>query len=566
MQPGDTAQRTPPRALLPALGWAAAAIGAALVAGDRWRWAAVAQWREDQATNLWLGFAQPFRDLPVGLMSSRLVPNPNGMPLLGAVLSWLPDALWVSWVLAMVQAALSVALCASLSAPTWARISAAAVLLASVLLRGTSVEFTNHWAILTSLQLVVAISVVWYLRRPTPFWIPVWVLCALAAPAIYLAGVANSVAIAATALALVVRYPPRAPARSWWAAAAASVLLVGVALAITWIPYFAHIDGIGSILQSSGAGSWAPRLRAVLGNALRSPVWYFSPWLTSKSLVIPQADPVLATSTTTATTLLSSGALVAQWGVFLCALAALVWAAARRPQDARARHPGLREVAWLAAMVTCVYVVAPLLGAPRWIKGDRIDQAVAFVPYLLVVWFVGPSVLPPSRLRRVLNAATVGIAAVFVVLNVALGESVLSGCRSYRGGISDADVSLSEKMKAVDFIASDWRASGGSDVVPVDYVLGGGKWDWVGDFGRHLERWYPAPMTIGRVLDFDLRRRYGLRNYEEGQPRTRREGRYVVSYAFEPPPPCAIPGVRHVTFERLRVTVVPAHPSGARVQ
>src|SRR3990172_3844583 len=64
-----------------------------LIIFDRVGWASVAQWREDQATNLWLGYTRGPLDLPVGLISSYDIPNPNGLPLLAIALSRLPGLL-----------------------------------------------------------------------------------------------------------------------------------------------------------------------------------------------------------------------------------------------------------------------------------------------------------------------------------------------------------------------------------------------------------------------------------------------------------------------------------------
>jgi hypothetical protein len=91
----------------------------------------------------------------------------------------------------------------------------------------------------------------------------------------------------------------------------------------------------------------------------------------------------------------------------------------------------------------------------------------------------------------------------------------------------------------------------------VDYRLDGHIWGWIPEFGQQMEQWYPAPMTLGRSMDYDLLRRYGLWNAQEGiQFRSFGTGRYLVTYAFEPAP--AFPGVslRHFMFGRLRVSVV----------
>jgi len=47
---------------------------------DHAYWATVSQWREDQATNLWMGFTHNLFAMPVGLISSaNAMPNPSGM-------------------------------------------------------------------------------------------------------------------------------------------------------------------------------------------------------------------------------------------------------------------------------------------------------------------------------------------------------------------------------------------------------------------------------------------------------------------------------------------------------
>jgi len=100
------------------------------------------------------------------------------------------------------------------------------------------------------------------------------------------------------------------------------------------------------------------------------------------------------------------------------------------------------------------------------------------------------------------------------------------------------------------------RGSSLSSEIPIDYDLGGGRWDWITDFGVSYLEWYPAPYTIGRAFDYELMRVYGLRNAQEGiQQRTFGKGRYLVTYAFKREP--FLPGeeVRSREFGRLRLTI-----------
>ena len=76
-----------------------AALFVILVIVDRYYWAQISQWREDQATNLWLGYTTGIGNAPVGLISSQDIPNPNGMIIVGFFLSALPDLLSTSFLL-----------------------------------------------------------------------------------------------------------------------------------------------------------------------------------------------------------------------------------------------------------------------------------------------------------------------------------------------------------------------------------------------------------------------------------------------------------------------------------
>ena len=85
--------------------FALSTISLLLVIVDRLSMALVSQWREDQATNLYIGYHFFDWSTPVGLISSTGIPNPNGMVLLGALLSRLPGLLAVSTALGLLLVA-----------------------------------------------------------------------------------------------------------------------------------------------------------------------------------------------------------------------------------------------------------------------------------------------------------------------------------------------------------------------------------------------------------------------------------------------------------------------------
>ena len=66
----------------------------------------IAQWREDQATNYWLGYYFSINEIPIGLVSSRTIPNPNGMVLIGKFLGQIPTFRLSVFVYASIQSLL----------------------------------------------------------------------------------------------------------------------------------------------------------------------------------------------------------------------------------------------------------------------------------------------------------------------------------------------------------------------------------------------------------------------------------------------------------------------------
>lgn len=53
----------------------------------------VSQFREDQSTNLWLAYKYNIFDTPVSLLSSKMIPQPNGIIVFGKILTIFNSAL-----------------------------------------------------------------------------------------------------------------------------------------------------------------------------------------------------------------------------------------------------------------------------------------------------------------------------------------------------------------------------------------------------------------------------------------------------------------------------------------
>ena len=62
---------------------------------DRTLWSNISQWQVDEASTMWISLKYPFFEIPVGLISSENIPNPNGMIYFSKLLNKFPS-LWLS--------------------------------------------------------------------------------------------------------------------------------------------------------------------------------------------------------------------------------------------------------------------------------------------------------------------------------------------------------------------------------------------------------------------------------------------------------------------------------------
>jgi hypothetical protein len=555
--------------------WPAVAVLAVAVLVDRWVFAGLTQWREDQSTNLWLGYMLPTQFPGVGLVSSLNIFNPNGLPLLGYVLSFLPNLLWISFVLGLIQVAAVVVLFRSLlqRLPNlqWAVLGTLAVTLSSPGLRATSGEFWNQW-LFTTPDLVMAWVLV-TMDRPRRWRILLFVIILILIPGFYLAGpiTAGAFVLLFCARLLLLYRSDRAAARqvvSWLQSPAVLVpaVLVGCASAwLTWMPYFEAVNFAVFAGGSQGRGELTRRL----GHAVLS-VACFPHTL----IKLSTADLIILLGSEDITGPVAAGALkltrwlyVAQAVVAVGVVAAAVLQQGRQVFRRLAAGGGI-AVGLLILIPLAAAMVSALLNGPRYHLGARLDQQIQFLPFCFIFSFLLPVCLldGPSQLHRVLRGLVLVMMGTTTVVATVAGVQTCRDHLSYQGPvISDADVPLFHKRAVVDFIAQDWKRRHLPGPLPVDYDLAG-PWDWVPEYGEKLAGLYGAPMTIGRSFDFEFRRVHGLVNHQEGvQRREVGTGRYIVSYAGVRLPAAADKTWTHRNFGRLRVSVAEDRPGEGKV-
>lgn len=531
---------------------------------DRYYWAQLSQWREDQATNLWLGYTAGLRNIPVGLISSQEIPNPNGMIILGHFLSALPNLLSVSFTLGAIQIG-SILLIGWRFFGKNKQYFFLVIIpsLSSVILRSTSVEFWNQYTI-TSVNIFFLFWALRYLENGSLWNIPPITALILLAPSLYLAGIVNAIVMTILTFGILVyQRPQKGNIRMVLIVVATLVLL---SILITWLPYFQNVN----LKQITSYNKTSLGPVTMFNVAWKSffglPIYGTLQWADKSALAsaFKDSDPrILASSTQILLRMVGRTYLLQ--AVF--AFTTLVYMIFVSPKKGISNsgfdtsiNPSITRVVVLSGMFICLsYALSTWLGGPAWINSERPDQTVQFLPLFLFLIFLLPLMIHFSLpLKNIIIRISYASLIIFCAVNMVCGWMIIRDHLQYRGtALTEADVPLVEKMQAVKFIADDWHRKSDSNIIPVDYDLGGGRWDWVPEFGINLTQWYSAPMTEGRGYDYELLRQYGLTNYQEGkQLRTFGTGRYLLTYAFEKPPQIKGRRVTNYIFGRLRVSVV----------
>lgn len=470
----------------------------------------------------------------------------------------------VSLFLALAQVVLLILVGWKASTGSWQYFALAALpALSSVILRSSSVEFWNQYTI-TLVNIFFLFWALRYLEKPSLWNLPPIAILVLLAPSLYLAGVVNAAVMILLTLGMVLYKRP-----AWkqvWIVAAVIASILAVSALVTWRPYFQSVS-LGQLadINKNHPGPVAT-FRTFWESLFGIPIYGTFQWADQEvfAKAFKHADEAILTQPAKILLRLVGRAYLLQ-AVFAFAAALYtiyrtllhgVPGSDRRPA---VNIPALQLVVLSVLFISLSFTISTWLGGPDWLNGERPDQIVQFLPMFLFFIFLLPVLIRiGGRAGRVITGTSYLLLGLFVTVNLLCGFLIVRDHLQYRGNIlTEADVPLVDKEQAIAFIVQDWKNNSGSSTISVDYNLGGGRWDWVSGFGKHLAKWYAAPMTIGRSFDYELLRGYGLTNDQEGvQMRAFGRGRYLLTYAFEDPPQVNEGKVTTAIFGRLRVSVV----------
>ena len=111
----------------------------------RYFWSLISQWREDQSTTIWLSSTESILSTPVGLLSSKGIPNLNGMIIFSKIFYFVDSLLLTTLLLSLIQIFCFYILIKQLRISEGMKISLFILLSSSTLISSSSIELWNNW-------------------------------------------------------------------------------------------------------------------------------------------------------------------------------------------------------------------------------------------------------------------------------------------------------------------------------------------------------------------------------------------------------------------------------------
>lgn len=527
---------------------------------NRYVWSEISQWQVDEASNMWIALTKSFKNITVGLISSKGLPNPNGMVILGKFLSYFPSLLYVSFFISFTQLFLISIfsyLIFKIEKNIFVFISVFLSLSISIALSSTSAHFSNQW-MLVHVNLVFMIIVISYILKPTIDRILLIFFPIILAPSIYLAGLANAVSFLICGLLLFFWKKPEFKKKKFYFTLFALFIFIALSIYFTWVPYFQEIVN-KKIIISSSDNSYIEKIKSTFLVIFKFPYWLtrygagelsgtfnhngfesvsYPFWsifrLSSEGWSWYKKFGSIISSQSIFWLRFSSTILVLQSFFSLIVFFFLVYKKNKKPdQLSKSQVKYINIVSIILLYVLINLIVADVLGSPKWIDGQRLDQQIQFLPCLIFFWFLVPLVINFEKKNKI-KVLFIFVFICFFIGNVISFYRVSHDHVNYNGNIiTESDVPLIQKQEALKYIADDWNKNLKNKTIYLYYYFPHYRWNWIEKFSAKLSLYYPNVFTLGREYDYDLLKIYNFQNgFNMENSKNVLNSNYIITYNF----------------------------------
>lgn len=478
----------------------------------------ISQWREDQATNYWLGETLKLNEFSVGLISSKEIPNPNGLILIGKFLSIINDFKFSIIIFSLIQLFIIYFFIQRVEIEGTKQIKQLLFLAiaSSPYIVMSSFELWSQFLYITLNLLSLLLVFNSKDNNVNPI---VLILFIFLLPSFYLAGLLNLLALLALVFFLFISKKKTIKVSGSPYINFVYLLVIIFVINYVWRPYFNafNLDQLIGIVSEE-------KTRLDILSVIKKVFFNFSfeePYLIQSDLSIYSITTLrLRTALKLFHLLLSIYFLL----IFVTSTF-LRLAGKNKKLSIDFYIPGL--------FIAFCYFLSPIIGGPNFILNERPDINLQFYPlYLIFIYMISNKLFEIKHIGKLLKQINSISLFVLFALNSLFLVNLYHDYKNYDGEIlSNSDIPLIHKIKVVDYIYEDFKESKNDKTLKIYYDLGGDGFDWIPGFGEKLTPYYDAPYTLGRIFDLLFYKKYGLINEQEGvQLRSKENVDYILTY------------------------------------
>ena len=519
----------------------------------RYFWSSVSQWREDQATNVWIALTETVQTTPVGLLTSKGIPVTNFMILIGKLYNFIDNLLIATVLFSLLQVFCFYLLVKELNLTEGKKLSLFLVLSFSVILSSSSIEFWNNW-IFIQFNCLFFYFYLLFVRTRKTFYLYVMLLILTFNLAIYLAGITTAVSMGIIVLYEFLMNRDKKGMNNAMKGYFMLFTTTSFYLYFVWFKYFTSVK-ISEILSFSGLSLY-DRFNILSDQFLEIPGTFLTVWTKQSSFYIHQIDRDLLSNMT-----FNIFKIYVEFHKVITVYFLLAIFVILLYKNANTKVFDSLNFRFLIAISFFIYfstLINPTLGGPNFSNSERMENYIPYYPFFIIIWFLTIDKLEIFNIGKIKFSKLNKFLLISVIsINLLLSIFTISDNLTYSGDkLTNADIPLTEKMEVVHFIAEDMSNKGLKEAT-ISYQLGGGIWDYIPKHGEKYAEWFPKyPYTIGRVYDYILYSNYSIINKHEGlNDRSFNDSQYIISYIFNAPDIYDENKYTEINFKRLRISI-----------
>ena len=519
----------------------------------RYFWSSVSQWREDQATNVWIALTETVQTTPVGLLTSKGIPVTNFMILIGKLYNFIDNLLIATVLFSLLQVFCFYLLVKELNLTEGKKLSLFIVLSFSVILSSSSIEFWNNW-IFIHFNCLFFYFYLLFIRTRKTFYLYVMLLISTFSAATYLAGITTTITMGIIVLYEFLMNRDKKGMNNAMKGYFMLFTTTSLYLYFVWFKYFTSVK-TSEILSFSGLSLY-DRFNILSDQFLEIPGTFLTVWTKQSSFYIHQIDrDLLANMTFNVFKIYVEFHKVITVYFLLAIFVILLY------KNANTKVFDSLNFRFLTAISFFIYfstLINPALGGPNFSNSERMENYISYYPFFIIIWFLTIDKLEIFNIGKIkFSKLNKSLLISVISINLLLSIFTISDNLTYSGDkLTNADIPLTEKMEVVHFIAEDMSNKGLKEAT-ISYQLGGGIWDYIPKHGEKYVEWFPKyPYTIGRVYDYILYSNYSIINKYEGlNDRSFNDSQYIISYIFNAPDIYDENKYTEINFKRLRISI-----------